>query len=406
MTVLMLTGEFYPLIVGGLGLACYELTRALLKSGFEICLALPTPQRVWFHLRGPDDADKLPPVFLDPNGRRSFEAKKITSPSERLAFLGLSRNPEVYYGAASERLSAPVASEAEQPGEYEDFVAEVTNRFRFDVIHAHDWMTFPAAIRAKEMTGVPLICHVHSTEYDRAGGEGSRRIHEIEAVGLTVCDRVIAVSELTSKQLQREYGIPSGKISVVHNACRIVTKKKRGRIFNEPLVVFAGRLTLQKGPGDFIEATRQVMREVPGVRFVITGTGDLERDLMITTAAWRTGTKILFTGFLERKDLEDLLRAADIVAVPSKSEPFGLIVLEAMRLGAAVIVTANAGVAEVIRHAVKIDAGDPAALSRSILDLLVNEKERHRLSLAGMKEASKIHWDDSARRVAEVYKSC
>ena len=205
MTVLMLTWEFYPLMVGGLGLACYELSRALLKRGVEILLVLPSTQNIWFHLKRPRDADTLPPSFLDPKDRQPFEAEVFSSSSKRLAYLGLSRHPDLYTRTMPE--NGEESGTPEVNAGYENLVAELAKRQRFDVIHAHDWMTFPAALRAKEQSGAPLVCHIHSTEYDRAGGTGSRRIHAIEAGGLAAADRVIAVSKKTAERLQRDYGI-------------------------------------------------------------------------------------------------------------------------------------------------------------------------------------------------------
>ena len=405
MTILMLTWEFYPLIVGGLGLACYELCRALLKRDVEILLVLPTSQNLWFRLVHPRDADVLPPVFVDPDEKKAFEAAHYSTPAERLILLGLSLHPGLYDGKIGKLREETGNSESGDSGGYESLVEFLAGRERFDVIHAHDWMTFPAAFKARKLSGSPVICHMHSTEYDRAGGPGNSQIHDIEARGLADADRIVAVSEYTSDQIHIQYGINQDKIAVVHNACRISSGRRRRRVFKEPVVVFAGRLTFQKGPEDFVEATRWVMREFPSARFVITGTGDLEHELMITSAAWRTGTRILFAGFLERDALENLLRAADIVAVPSRSEPFGLIVLEAMRLGAAVIVTKTAGVAEVVRNVVKVESGDPAVLSRSILMLLQNSKKRRELARKGSREAAKIHWDVPARKVREIYRS-
>ena len=332
MKILMFTWEFPPLISGGLGMACYGMVRALLALGIKIDLVLPTKEMVYFPLREVSDADTLPAVFVDPVLHKEYIRQSFSTLHERLEYIGISGQPESYL-RLSELREFTAAVEKEQwesqvstvqerevfadvsahlTGD-EDLIKKVqeytlrAERFarslEYNLIHAHDWLTYPAGILAKKISQKPLVLHIHATEFDRAGGPGDERIHKIEHAGLMYADKVIAVSQYTAQMIMSRYRIDTGKIRIVHNAFSLseesVTAKRR--IFKGTTVLFLGRITLQKGPDYFLEVAARVLKEHPEARFIVAGSGDMARKLLRDSAAMRLQNRFLFTGFLNRR---------------------------------------------------------------------------------------------------------
>lgn len=408
MRVLMFGWEFPPHISGGLGVASEGLVRGLLQTGTEIVLVLP-------HHSGARprpglkivDAESLRAAD-DPLHRKRFLLRLRRVPSLLRPYL-------THAEYAQEREAAEEAGAAFAGHYGPDLGAEVL-RFaetagrlarseRFDVIHAHDWLTYLAGLEARRFSGRPLAVHVHATEFDRAGSSGNRFVEEIERLGVTRADRVIAVSRYTAGLVAERYGISSDRLRVVHNA--IDARERVGSWTveeREPLVLFAGRITWQKGPEYFVEAAARVLRERPDVKFAVAGSGDRMRAMIDRVAAHGIGKNVLFTGFLPPSDLDRLFARADVYVLPSVSEPFGLTALEALQHGTPVIVSRNAGVSEVVRHVLRVDFGDVEDLASKILSLLLFPPLADALASGGRAEVRKLSWRDSAEKCLEVYR--
>lgn len=430
MRVLMLTWEFPPFIVGGLGMACYGLAKSLLKQDVEIFLVLPSEKSIYFHLTHTEDVDILSPVFLDVEQKGFYEKKEFKTLEERLKYLGISLRPEVYASPEEinqfssflqlsyegmgvsqreilESIKVSLIGEGEvfrKVKEYAVRVGQIASSINFDIIHAHDWLTYPAAIMVKSMTGKPLISHIHATEFDRAGGTGNKQIHDIEYSGLALSNRVLAVSNYTASLVVQRYRIDPGKIRVVYNAYQIEKEKNRHRrIFKTPVILFLGRITLQKGPDYFLEVAKRVVELFPDVHFIMAGAGDMERQLIHKSAYYKLGTNFLFTGFLKRRDVERILSSSDIFILPSVSEPFGIAPLEAMSYGIVAIISRQSGVAEVVQNAIKIDFWDVDKMVSIIVDLLNNPEKIKETGIACAREVEKIGWDEAGSVTKRVY---
>ncbi len=431
MRVLMFTWEFPPLISGGLGTACYGIVKGLLKKGVEVDLVLPTKEEVYFPMRKVSDVDDLPVKFLSPAKEIEYSHTVFKNNSERFSFIGISSTPESYISVSEVktfyeyfknytekiefRTRVPFHEILNNISGTEDIfekVKEFTLRaeryaraLNFDVIHAHDWLTYTAGIIAKSVSGKKLVCHMHATEFDRAGGSGDPRIHNIEYSGMTEADSVIAVSKYTSTMVVSRYMIDTAKVNVVHNAHNIDLKdfEERKRIFKDPVILFLGRITLQKGPDYFLEAAKIILKKYPKTRFVMAGAGDMEKKIVHKSAKYRLGNKFLFTGFLKGSHVDEMFAASDVYVMSSVSEPFGIAPLEAMSYGLATIISKQSGVAEVIQNAVKVDFWDVELLADEIIKLIENPDIRTELGEKGRQEVELIKWDRACEEIIQVY---
>ncbi|HPB18513.1 MAG TPA: glycosyltransferase [Candidatus Cloacimonas sp.] len=434
MKILMFTWEFPPLISGGLGMACYGMVKALLSQGIKIDLVLPTKEMVYFPLREEGDADTLPAIFLETEKQKEYVKRTFSTMHERLEYIGISSHPESYFNLSEIKdyvtatkktswLSEIVTTEeynlfsevtANLIGE-EDLIRKVqeytirANRIArildYDLIHAHDWLTYPSGILAKQISRKPLIVHIHATEFDRAGGTGDERIHKIEHLGMTYADKVIAVSQYTAQMVMSRYRIDTGKIRIIHNAFTVseATLHNKKRIFKGPTILYLGRVTLQKGPDYYLDMADKVLKVHPEARFILAGTGDMQRQILRRSAALRLKNRFLFTGFLNRKQVERILQAVDIYVLPSVSEPFGISPLEAMAYGITAIISKQSGVAEVVHNAFKIDYWDIDLWAETINHLLENPEECTKIGMEGRKEVQKIQWDEAADKIRQLY---
>ena len=409
--ILMLSWEFPPFFVGGLGMACYGLVKALLGRGIEVALVLPAEASFYFHLKKPEDADLLPQVFTG-RGRK----KKFRTVSRRLAYYGVRFMKEVYVSPDKvSRHTGNVRSRSFSTDRYTEVfrsmdvyterVIRISKGLDFDLIHAHDWFTFPAGRAVSERKQKPLLCHVHSTELDRAGSGGDDRIREIEKSALSRCERVIAVSQFTASTIEKAYEIDPAKIRVVYNAYHLRRGRlEKRRIFPEPVVLFLGRITRQKGPDYFFEVAKRVIQAFPQVRFLMAGEGDMKSTLIHSAASNLLGTRFLFTGFLGRDEVERVFTAADILLMPSVSEPFGIAPLEAMSCGLVAIISAQSGLAEVVKNAIKVDYRDVDGIATVILDLLRNPERMSEVGRFCAVEAQTFGWRQVANDVIRVYR--
>ncbi len=435
MRVLWFTWEFPPLIAGGLSMACYGMVKALLKQGVEIDLVIPTREEVYFPLRTPEDADTLPVEWLDEDRRDEADFDELTTIDERMDAIGVSDpgdpyddgqdNTEAmqYYIAHITRDFADYANDFEDvwenlstylEGDEEIFrkVQQYTLRaerfaekLNYDAIHAHDWLCYTAGMIAKKMSGKPLVTHIHATEFDRAGGAGNERVHRIEFAGMTYADTVLAVSRYTAEMIISRYRVDTGKIRIVHNAFFITDELKNNvrRIFDGTTILFLGRITLQKGPEYFLEVARRVLRKHPEARFIVAGSGDMARKITHQSARMGLRNRFLFAGFLNRLEVEHIVKASDIYMLPSISEPFGIAPLEAMAYGVTAVISKQSGVSEVVTNAYKLDFWDIGGMVHTINRLIENPEECREMGRKGMEEVHTIQWYDASTKIREAY---
>ncbi len=286
-------------------------------------------------------------------------------------------------------------------------VGELAQRIDFDVIHAHDWMTFPAGLAVARLLGKPLVIHVHASEYDRSGEDVNWEIRDLEEMGIRQADRIVCVSHYTANILKHRYGADPTRLRVVHNA---VTHREQREHYHlekaieEPIVLFLGRVTFQKGPEYFLEAAARVIQIEPGVKFVMSGSGDMLPRMVERAALLGIARHVHFTGFLRGRDVERMYAMADLYVMPSVSEPFGISPLEAMALDCPVIVSRQSGVSEILTNALKVDFWDVEDLANKILALLRYPALTQQLTEEGRNEIRRVRWDASAQRVVGVYR--
>ena len=424
----MLGWEFPPHISGGLGTACLGITRGLAHHGVEVTLVLPRA----FGDEPQDSARIL--------GCSTAEIDSPTGPSSdalvRILGVDSSLSPyldEATYRARMEELARTKVPSADRGGDahrmsvagrgpelggsygpnllaevarYARVVKDLAGREEFDVIHAHDWMTYPAGIAAARVSGKPLIAHVHAIEFDRCGEHGNPAIVDLERRGLAAADRVVCVSQYTADLVAKRYRVAKHKIRVVHNAV-LPSETPLGpapkRLTPEPVVLFLGRVTYQKGPAYFLEAAARVVKALPKVRFVVAGSGDLLSSIVERTASLGLARHVRFTGFLSGTDVERMYRAADVYVMPSVTEPFGIAPLEAMALDVPVIVSRKSGVAEVLKSALKVDFGNVDDLADKIIAVLTRPALRAALVADGRRELAEMRWERRAERLIAVY---
>ncbi len=278
---------------------------------------------------------------------------------------------------------------------------------QFDVIHAHDWLTYFAGIAAKRVSGKPLVVHMHATEFDRSGENINRRVYAIEKAGMQAADRVIAVSELTRRIVIGKYGIPADKVVTVHNAVRFGESEEAApeRAVKDKVVTFLGRITYQKGPDYFVEAAAKVLQRVSDVRFVMAGSGDLMNHVVRRVAQLGIADRFHFTGFLKGGEVQRMFRLSDVYVMPSVSEPFGISPLEAMRSGVPVIISRQSGVAEVLDYAIKVNYWDVDALADAIYGLLTYPALGRMFASKGLEEVTGLKWTNAAAKIKTVYET-
>ena len=417
--------EFPPHIAGGLGTACYGLTRGLSKHDVEVTFVVP-------HAYGDEDGS-----FLDVVSASDVEARYVMAGADGsipgITYVHIDSNmvpyisPEEFEARAHEYTTAGGA--VRKPGDvwheryvfsgkyganlmeevarYAVVAAEVARRLegRFDVIHAHDWLTYYAGIAARHVSGKPLVVHIHATEFDRSGENVNPEVYAIERAGMQAADRVIAVSNLTRRTVIEKYGIDAAKVVTVHNAVAFGANEdtQLERAVDDKVVTFLGRITYQKGPDYFVEAAAKVLKRLPNVRFVMAGSGDLMNHVVRRVAKLGIADRFHFTGFLQGDDVQRMFALSDVYVMPSVSEPFGISPLEAMRSNVPVIISKQSGVAEVLDYAVKVDYWDVDAMADAIYALVQYPALGRMFARKGLEEVTGLKWDNAARKVKEVY---
>ncbi|WP_317172699.1 glycosyltransferase family 4 protein [Gallalistipes aquisgranensis] len=426
MRVLMFGWEFPPHIAGGLGTACYGLTRGLAKQGVEVTFVMPHAygdedqrfvkvvnasdvEAMYGDGRNDDIWEKMTFIHINSNMVPYISPEEFESRSEEFRKTGtVKRDGDVWKERYT--FSGKYGSNLmEEVARYAMVAAEVTRQMegRFDVIHAHDWLTYYAGIAAKRVSGKPLVVHMHATEFDRSGEHVNQSVYNIERAGMQAADRVIAVSNLTRNIVIEKYGIPAEKVVTVHNAVRFAGTPSADveRGVKDKIVTFLGRITYQKGPDYFVEAAAKVLKRLPNVRFVMAGSGDMMHHVIRRVAKLGIADRFHFTGFLKGDDVQKMFALSDVYVMPSVSEPFGISPLEAMKSNVPVIISKQSGVAEVLDYAVKVDYWDVDAMADAIYALVQYPALARMFAQKGLEEVTGLKWDNAAAEVKKVYES-
>jgi len=401
--------EFPPHNSGGLGVACQGLTQGLASLGARITFVLPqkndyaaAPCRMIF-------ADQWAGKKNLPAGVKTIAVNSPLSPylDAESYYRQIAKCKEPNLALHPSVWRRDLMGEVMRYGQIGGAIAAVED---FDVIHCHDWLSLPAGMAAREVSGKPLVFHVHATEYDRAGINGlNREICLVEKQGFEGADAVAAVSGYTKRRIISDYGAPPQKITVVPNAVnhdeyggtadRMLALKKSGKT----IVLFVGRLTFQKGPDYFLRAARAVAAADKDAMFVFSGSGDMERWLIEEAARLELADRVIFAGFLRGRDLARLYKAADLYVMPSVSEPFGLTSLEALASGTPILISRQSGVGEMVAHCLKCDFWDTGQIAAKILAALRYNELGAELRQNGLAEVKKFNWTDSARKCLNIY---
>lgn len=416
--------EFPPHVTGGLGTASYGLTRGLATiPELDILFVVPkafgdeNPTRM--DLLGANEVELETRHFRFSETLREFSYLEVesnlvpyTSPEEYAALVKRAENENKRF------VETTMGGKLNFTGTYgKDLFQEISNYalvavkiaedYQHDLIHAHDWLTYPSGIAAKEASGKPLVIHVHATDFDRSGGRVNPAVFEIEKKGMEAADRIIAVSNLTRNTIIDKYGIDPNKVETVYNAVEPLMDQEKIALkkgVSDKVVTFLGRVTMQKGPEYFIEAAEKVLRKMENVRFVMAGSGELLDKMVSWVAALGIADRFHFTGFLKGEDVFRMFSISDVYVMPSVSEPFGISPLEAMQSNVPVIISHQSGVSEILKYAVKVDFWDVDAMADAIYGYLNYPSLSSIFIKYGKEEVDTMKWENSARGVFNVYK--
>ena len=410
MKALMFGWEFPPHILGGLGTASYGLTKGMWECGdMDITFVIPKPfgdeDKSFAHIVG---ASQVPIAWRDVN--RDYVEQRI----------GKLMNPDLYF-----RLRDHIYADfnymrtndlgcLEFSGRYPDNLLEEINNYSivagvvartldFDIIHSHDWLTYPAGIHAKQVTGKPLVIHVHATEFDRSRGKPNPTVFGIEKDGMNHADHIMTVSNHTRDIVINNYGVDPAKVTTVHNAVTPLTDEQKDvpeHKSKDKVITFLGRITMQKGPEYFVEAAAKVLKNNHNVRFVMAGSGDM-MDKMIQLGI---ADRFHFPGFQRGKQVYEMLKASDVYVMPSVSEPFGISPLEAMQMGCPSIISKQSGCAEILDNVIKTDYWDIDAMADAMNAIITYPAMYEQLRQDGLEEVNKITWDKAGQKVIDIYK--
>ena len=430
MRVLMFGWEFPPHIAGGLGTACYGMTRGLARNDVEVIFVMPKASG--------DEDERFVKVVNASDVEARYCDSKIEGADDimrKISFIHIDSNmvpyisPEEFetYREGYERTGKKFwekegdswtqrytfsgkygANLMEEVARYAVVAAEVARQLegQFDVIHAHDWLTYFAGIAAKRVSGKPLVVHMHATSFDRSSSDNiDTRVYAIERAGMAAADRVIAVSNLTRNIVIEKYNIPAEKVVTVHNAVRFAEKENElpERGVDDKIITFLGRITFQKGPDYFVEAAAKVLKRVPNVRFVMAGSGDMMNHVIRRVARLGIADRFHFTGFLKGDDVHKMFQLSDVYIMPSVSEPFGISPLEAMRANVPSIISKQSGVAEVLDYAVKVDYWDVDAMADAIYGFVKYPALAKMFAEKGLEEVTGLKWNNAAAKIKTVY---
>lgn len=426
MKVLMFGWEFPPHIAGGLGTACYGMTKGLAENDVEVLFVMPSAS-------GDEDQSAVKIINASDVAVDTI-SETVDEFLGKVKFIHVGSNmvpyvaPEEFESIVEEERLRQVkdfriayGQKYKFSGKYGTNLMEEVARYamvgatialqhkdEFDVIHAHDWLTYLAGIAAKQLTGKPLVIHVHATSFDRASDDNiDTRVFDLEKKGMECADKVIAVSELTRNIVINKYGINPDKVVAVHNAVDFSGRKnlevERG--VSDKVVTFLGRVTYQKGPEYFIEAAAKVLKRCDNVRFVMAGSGDMLNRCIKHVARLGISDRFHFTGFLRGADVQKMFALSDVYVMPSISEPFGISPLEAMQTNVPSIISKQSGCAEILKYALKVDFWDIDAMSDAIYGLLTYPAISQHASRCGYDEVNSLKWTAAAAKIKDIYQS-
>ncbi|MDD6829760.1 MAG: glycosyltransferase family 4 protein [Bacteroidales bacterium] len=426
MRVLMFGWEFPPHIAGGLGTACEGIVKGLAYNGVETLFVMPSAS---------GDEDQSATTIINASDVAVDTASSTVDEFlDKVKFVHIGTNMIPYVGP--EEFSSIVEEERRRQsedfriqygmkykfsGKYGTNLMEEVARYamvggtiamqhkdEFDVIHAHDWLTYLAGIAAKELTGKPLVVHVHATSYDRGDEKHiDTRILDIETRGMLAADRVVTVSNLTRSIVINKYHIDPSKVVTVHNAVDFSGRENLSveRGVKDKVVTFLGRITFQKGPEYFIEAAAKVLKRTDNVRFVMAGSGDMMNRCIKYVARLGISDRFHFTGFLRGKDVQKMFALSDVYIMPSVSEPFGISPLEAMRTNVPSIISHQSGAAEILKYAFKVDFWDVDAMADCIFGLLKYPALSSFAAKQGYDEVNRLKWNVATAKLKTIYES-
>ena len=426
MRVLMFGWEFPPHIAGGLGTACYGIVKGLAYNGVQTLFVMPSAS-------GDEDQSAAKIINASDVPVESFDST-VDEFLDKVKFVRIGSNmipyvdPEEFHEMVeserrlqSENLTKCIGTKFRFSGRYGSNLMEevahyamvggtiaMEHKDEFDIIHAHDWLTYLAGIAAKELTGKPLVVHVHATSFDRGTEDQiDSRVYDIEKRGMMAADKVIAVSDLTRNIVINKYGIDPEKVVTVHNAVdfsgRENVKVERG--VRDKVVTFLGRIPFQKGPEYFIEAAAKVLKRTKGVRFVMAGSGDMMNRCIRHVAKLGISDRFHFTGFLRGAEVQKMFAMSDVYIMPSVSEPFGISPLEAMRSNVPAIISNQSGAAEVLKYAFKVDFWDVDAMADDIYALLKYPALADFAAREGYEEVNRLKWNIATAKLKNIYES-
>ena len=427
MKVLMFGWEFPPHIAGGLGTACYGIVKGLAYNGVETMFVMPSAS-------GDEDKSAVDIINASDVPVEITDTMNVDDFLDKVQFVHIGTNmvpyldPEEFHTLVEEDRKRQVRDFTVNYGHTYKFSGKygsnlmeevaryamvggtiaMTHKDEFDVIHAHDWLTYNAGIAAKRLSGKPLVVHVHATSFDRSSDNNiDTRVYEIEKRGMEAADKVITVSDLTRNIVITKYGIDPAKVVTVHNAVdfsgRSEVKVEKG--VKDKVVTFLGRITFQKGPEYFIEAAAKVLKRCDNVRFVMAGSGDMMNRSIRQVARLGISDRFHFTGFLRGNEVQKMFALSDVYVMPSVSEPFGISPLEAMRSGVPSVISRQSGAAEVLKYAFKVDFWDVDAMADEIYALLQYPALSQFASKFGYDEVNTLKWNNAAAKIKSVYES-
>ena len=405
--------EFPPHILGGLGTASYGLTKGMYDNGdMDITFVIPKPwgdeERSFARIVG---ANCVPVAWRDVS--YDYVQSRIGNVMDPQLYFDL--RDHIY--ADFNYMGTNDLGCIEFSGRYPDNLLEEINNYSImsgviartipcDIIHSHDWLTYPAGIHAKQVTGKPLVIHVHATDFDRSRGNVNPTVFAIEKDGMNNADHIITVSNLTRQTVIEKYGINPDKVTTVHNAVEPLSEEIRSikmQKGKDKVVTFLGRITMQKGPEYFVEAASRVLAKTHNVRFVMAGSGDMMEKMIRLAADRDIADRFHFTGFLKGRQVYEMLAASDVYIMPSVSEPFGISPLEAMQMGVPSIISKQSGCAEILENVIKVDYWDINALADSIYAIIKYPALYNHLRDKGLAEIDTIQWKKAGAKVIDIY---
>jgi len=402
MKILMLGWELPPHHTGGMGIVCYQMCKQLANTGADIEFILPYtasfPNITFMKINPalPEGVDEI----IGGTAGSTYDSQ--------------------YFEYVMKDGSRRGVQMSEHQCKYTEYVSKLVKYGEYDIIHAHDWLTFRAGLAARQITGKPLILHVHSTEYDRSGGKlGNPMVREIEYVGLHLADKIIAVSEVTKQTIMREYDIDASKIEVVHNVMEfedhelyethqnVYTYLTKMKDHGYKIVLSAGRLTIQKGLYNLLDSMKKVIDIYPKTILLIVGPGEQFIELLERAAELGIGKNVILTGGLNGtgREWRDSFRIANLFVMPSVSEPFGITPFEALTYGTPALISRQSGASEVLQNCLKVDFWDIDEMANQIGSVLTNSDLEHTLTVNGQAELTNITWAHSIRRLMHQYET-